>query len=148
VARFSRPSVESHAAFRFAVQIDGNTEAVFTECTMPTLEVDIHEQQEGGLNDAVHLIPGRIKAGKISLKRGITTSSDLLKWYVDVARGQILSSKRKVSVIMYDSTANEIMRWNFEDAFPSRWTGPTFNAARSEVAIETLELSYKSMDVE
>jgi phage tail-like protein len=139
---------EVHAAFRFAVQIDGITEAVFTECTLPTLEVEVHQQLEGGLNNAVHQIPGRIKAAKITLKRGITTSSDLLKWYVDVAQGKISSNQRKVSVVMYDSTSEEVLRWNFEGAFPSRWTGPSFASGNSQIAIETLELSYQSMGVE
>jgi phage tail-like protein len=138
----------SHAAFRFAVEIDGIAEAVFTECTLPTLEVELHEQKEGGLNNAVHQIPGRIKAGKITLKQGITTSDDLLGWYLDVAQGDIEASKRSVSVIMFDSTSEEILRWNFEEAFPSKWTGPSFSAGSNEVAIETLELSYKSLDVE
>ena len=139
---------ETHAAFRFAVQIDGITEAVFTECTLPSLEVEVHEQREGGLNTAVHQIPGRVKAGTITLKRGITTSSDLLGWYMDVARGQIEESKRQVSVIMYDSTSEEILRWNFQDAYPSKWSGPTFSSGSSQVAIETLVLSYQSLDVE
>ena len=138
---------EIHAAFRFAVQIDGITEAVFTECGMPTLEVEVHEQLEGGLNNAVHHIPGRVKSGKITLKRGITTSSELLSWYMDVARGDVASSQRAVSVVMYDSTANEVLRWNFEGAFPSKWTGPSFEASNSQAAIETLELAYQSMDV-
>ena len=139
---------EFHAAFRFAVQIDGITEAVFTECTLPALEVEVHQQAEGGLNDAVHQIPGRVKAGKITLKRGLTTSSDLLKWYVDVAQGKVTSSQRKISVVMYDSTSTELLRWNFENAFPSKWSGPAFSSDKNQVAIETLELSYQSLDVE
>ena len=110
---------ETHAAFRFAVQIDGITEAVFTECTLPTLEVEVHEQPEGGLNNAVHQIPGRIKSGQ-----------------------------REVSVIMYDSTAGEILRWNFAKAFPSKWSGPSLSSGSNQVAIEALELSYQSIDVE
>ena len=139
---------ETHAAFRFVVQIDGISEAVFTECTLPTLEVEIHDQLEGGLNNAVHQIPGRIKSGKITLKRGVTQSSDLLAWYMDVAKGKIDPSRRKVSVVMYNSTSEEVLRWSFERAFPSKWTGPTCRAGSNEIAIETLELSYQSIDVE
>ncbi|MFN2228868.1 MAG: phage tail protein, partial [Anaerolineae bacterium] len=135
-------------AFRFAVQIDGITEAVFTECTLPALEVEVHEQPEGGLNNAVHQIPGRIRGGKITLKRGLTSSSDLLSWYMDVAQGQIEASQREVSIVMYDSTASEIMRWNFAKAFPSKWSGPSLSSGSNQVAIETLELSYQSVDVE
>ena len=137
-----------HAAFRFAIQIDGITEAVFTECTLPSLEVEVHQQKEGGLNNAVHQIPGHVKAGKITLKRGIATSSELLAWYVDVAQGKISESERKVSVVMYGSMSDELLRWNFEGAFPSKWTGPAFASGRSQVAVETLELSYLSVDVE
>ncbi len=148
MAALNSQRAEAHAAFRFAIQIDGITEAVFTECTLPTLEVEMVEQKEGGLNNAVHQIPGRIKAGKITLKRGITSSSDLLSWYMDIARGKIASSRRKVSVIMYDSTSSEVIRWNFEEAFPSKWTGPSFSSGQSQIAIETLELTYQSIDVE
>ena len=139
---------EAHAAFRFAVQIEGITEAMFTECTLPTLEVEVHQQMEGGLNNAVHHLPGRVKAGKITLKRGISSSDKLLAWYMDIAQGKISSSRRTVSVVMYDSLLEEVMRWNFEGAFPSRWTGPSFVSGNSALAIETLELSYQSMDVE
>ena len=139
---------KAHAAFRFAVQIEGITEAVFTECTLPTLEVEVHQQMEGGLNNAVHHLPGRVKAGKITLKRGISSSDKLLAWYMDIAQGKISSSRRTVSVVMYDSLLEEVMRWNFEGTFPSRWTGPSFVSGNSALAIETLELSYQSMDVE
>jgi phage tail-like protein len=136
-----------HATFRFAVQIDGITEAVFTECTLPTLEVQVHQQMEGGLNNAVHQLPGRVKAGKITLKRGITTSSELLEWYMSVAQGELEESQRTLSVVMYNSLLEEVLRWDFQGAFPSRWTGPSFVSGNSQVAIETLELAYQAMAV-
>lgn len=139
---------EAHAAFRFAVQIEGITEAVFTECTLPTLEVEIHQQMEGGLNNAVHRLPGRVKAGKITLKRGLTSSSKLLNWYMNIVKGTISGNQHKVSVVMYDSLLQETMRWNFEGAFPNKWTGPSLVSGNSQLAIETLELSYQSIDVE
>ncbi len=144
----SAQRIEIHAAFRFAVQISGVTEAVFTECTLPTLEVEVLQQMEGGLNNAVHQIPGRVKMGKITLKRGVTTSGDLLRWYMDVAQGQIQDSQRDISVVMFDSQSQEVLRWNFGKAFPVKWTGPNFASGDSRVAIEALELAYQSVSVE
>ncbi len=138
--------VKVYTAFRFAVQIEGITEALFTECTLPELEVEVHQQPEGGLNDAIHQLPGRVKAGKITLKRGITSSGELLAWYMAVARGQIIP--RRVSVVMYDSLGEEVLRWNFVGAFPTRWIGPSFSSGTSQIGIETLELCYQEMDVE
>jgi phage tail-like protein len=138
---------EAHPAFRFAVQIDGITEAVFSECALPSLEVEVEEEKEGGFNRGTHLLPGRVKKGSLTLKRGLTTSSALLAWYVDVMQGKVQENLRQVSVILYDSLGEQVMRWDFSGAYPNKWSGPKLNSASNEIAIETLELSFQSVTV-
>ncbi len=138
---------EAHPAFRFAVQIDGITEALFSECTLPSLEVEVEEEKEGGFNRGTHLLPGRVKKGSLTLKRGLTTSSALLAWYVDVMQGLVQENLRQVSVILYDSLGEQVMRWDFSGAYPNKWSGPKLNSAGNEIAIETLELSFESVTV-
>ena len=138
---------EAHPAFRFAVQIDGITEALFSECTLPSLEVEVEEEKEGGFNRGTHLLPGRVKKGSLTLKRGLTTSSALLAWYVDVMQGLVQENLRQVSVILYDSLGEQVMRWDFSGAYPNKWSGPKLNSAANEIAIETLELSFESVTV-
>lgn len=133
--------IEAHGAFHFIVQL-GDGEAFFTECTLPTLEVDVLEQKEGGHNTGVHLLPGPVKAGRITLKRGVTRSSELLKWYRDVASGKVKEAVRNISVVLCDSQAKEILRLDFTGAFPVKWSGPAFKAGDSTLAIETLELAF------
>jgi phage tail-like protein len=145
--RLDKPRVEAHPAFRFVVQIDGNPEAVFTECTLPSLEVEVEEHKEGGYNTGTHLLPGRVRKGTITLKRGLTSSSALLAWYRAVMEGQVGASRRQVSVVLYDSQGEAIMRWDFDGAYPHKWSGPSLSAGSSEVAIETLELSFESVEV-
>ena len=53
---------DAHPAFRFVVDA-GDAEISFTECTLPSLEVDVLEQKEGGYNQGVHLLPGPVKPG-------------------------------------------------------------------------------------
>ena len=138
---------EGHPAFRFAVQIDGVGEAAFTECTLPALEVDVHEEKEGGFNTGAHLLPGRVKRGSVTLKRGLTTSSELLRWYSDVMQGQLSSTRKQVSIVLYNSTGQQVMRWDFTGAYPNKWSGPALNASTNNIAIETLELSFESVTV-
>ena len=137
---------ETYEAFRFGVELGGE-EAIFTECTLPSLEVDIHEQKEGGYNKGVHLLPGPVKAGRITLKRGYAKSSALLKWYSDVASGKIQNAERNVSVILYSPTLEEVMRLNFVRAYPVKWSGPTLRSSDSAIAIETLELAFAEVEV-
>jgi len=139
---------EVHTAYRFVVQLDGSVEAAFTECTLPSLEVDVQEQKEGGYNTGVHLLPGPVKAGRITLKSGVTHSSKLLQWYKDVANGKVLGAQRNVSVIMYDSEQQPVLRLNFSRAYPVKWTGPTFRTSDSAIAIETLELAFAEVQME
>ncbi|MHB1295098.1 MAG: phage tail protein [Anaerolineae bacterium] len=139
--------IDAYPAFRFAVTFGGSDQAVFSECTLPNLEVDVHEQKEGGYNHGVHLLPGAVKAGRITLKRGLAKSGELLAWYADVASGNAQKALRNVSVVLYDAESNEVLRLNFAGAFPVRWSGPTLRTADSAIAIETLELAFAEVEV-
>ncbi|MEZ4611596.1 MAG: phage tail protein [Caldilineaceae bacterium] len=72
---------QSHVAFRYLVEIDGTRMAAFTECTLPSIEWEIEEVKEGGLNTYVHQLPGRRKGARLTLKHGIAKGV-LLDWYL------------------------------------------------------------------
>ena len=131
--------------YRFYVEIAGVPQAVFTEVSGLQIETEITEYEEGGNNDFVHRLPGRTKIGNITLKRGMTSSNELLQWFLKIARGSI--DRRNVTVIMYDSAGKELFRWNFIEAYPVKWTGPQFTAASTEAAVETLELTHNGMTI-
>jgi phage tail-like protein len=134
---------EAYAAYRFYVQIEGVPQAVFTELSGLQLETEVEEVVEGGNNGFVHKMPGRTKVGNITLKRGMTKSNELFKWYIDIAQGKI--SRRNVSVIMYDAAGEPVMRWHFDKAYPVKWIGPQFSASSNTTAIETLELAHSGL---
>ena len=95
---------EAYPSYRFYVEIAGVPQAVFTEVSGLQIETEITEYEEGGNNDFVHRLPGRTKIGNITLKRGMTSSNELLQWFLKIARGSI--DRRNVTVIMYDSAGN------------------------------------------
>jgi phage tail-like protein len=137
---------QAHASFRFAVKIDDQEQATFNECILPSLQVDIEERREGGYNSGVHLLPGRVKSGRLTLKSGTTQSREMLAWYREVANGRL--KERQLSIVMYDAASQPIMRLNFERVYPTKWTGPTFKASESTIAIESLELAYSEVTFE
>lgn len=139
--------VEVHDGFRFVVDIHEG-DLFFTECTLPSLEVEVTEQKEGGYNAGVHLLPGPVKAGRLTLKRGITKSSALLAWYAQVARGEVKGAMRNVTLTMLDSLGQPVMRMDLLRAYPVKWSGPSFRAGDSAIAIETLELAFAEVQVQ
>jgi phage tail-like protein len=135
---------DPYANCRFYVEINGIATAVFTEVSGLQIETTVMEYEEGGHNDFTHRLPGRTKVSNLTLKRGMTKSSDFHKWCMDVMQGTI--TRRNVSVIVYDATGKQvIMRWNFDGAYPVKWVGPQFQSTGNAVAIETLELAHRGM---
>lgn len=140
--------VEIHASFRFTVEIDGINEAAFTECALPSLQVETEEIKEGGLNEFTHKLPTRVKTGTVTLRHGITRGAELLNWYLQVLQGQVTDATRQVSVVMYDSMLAPVVRWNFQNAYPVKWEGPTLKTDQQALAIEVLELTHHGFTVE
>lgn len=133
-----RPKV--YASHRFTVELDGLEAAGFSEVGGLTIETELEEYREGGVNHYVHRLVKHTKQQPLVLKHGITLSTELFEWYMAVTEGHI--ERKNGAIVMYDEYNEELRRWNFFDAFPYKWVGPDLNASRSEVAIETLELVH------
>lgn len=134
------PEVLVHSAHSFVIEIGGKRMAAFTECTLPTLEIETEEIKEGGQNTYVHLLPGPRKSGRVTLKRGFTVEKELMKWYTDVLQGKVKDATRSISIVLFDSKGNQLGRWDFTKAYPVKWTGPTLKSDAGAVAIEQLDL--------
>lgn len=136
---------EAYTTSRFYVMIDNVAQAIFTEVSGLQVETEVMDYAEGGNNSFIHRLPGRTKVSNLTLKRGMTSSNELFKWYMKIARGTI--DRRNLSVVMYDSQHKEVMRWNFIKAYPIKWVGPAFAAEGERNAVETLELAHDGMQL-
>ncbi|MBP8000198.1 MAG: phage tail protein [Chloroflexi bacterium] len=135
-----------YPGFRFVVTISDITGAVFTECTLPTIEWDLQEVKEGGLNSYVHQLPGLRKATKITLKRGLVKEG-LLDWYMAMMSGDFTSARRAVTITLMNSMREPVMSWNIVGAYPTKWTGPQLKSDDNTIAVETLELACGEVTV-
>ncbi|RKN75973.1 phage tail protein [Paenibacillus ginsengarvi] len=130
-------------AFRFKVELDGLLVGGFSEVTGVGSETEVMEFPEGGLNTHVHYWIKQTKYTRIVLKRGMTQSSELWDWYDGVAGGNV--QRKNGSVILYNHGGNEICRWNFFEAFPVKWIGPSLNAAGNSLAVESIEIVHNGL---
>jgi phage tail-like protein len=130
-----------YSAYRFWVEIDGITEAAFSECSGLSVETEIFEWEEGGLNSHKVRLPGRAKFPNLVLKRGIATAN-LWEWYAESLKPTPKLKRRTLSVILYGYAGVKEVRWNLTNALPIKWAGPTFKTGSSEAAVETMELIH------
>ncbi len=137
---------DPYRGYNFRVEIEGVTVAGFRECSGLDTSQDPIEYREGADRaTTVRKLPGLVKYANISLKRGVTDANELWQWRAKVIEGKI--ERRSGSIILADDTGAEMKRWNFFEGWPTKWTGPTFNATANEVAIETLEIAHERLEL-
>lgn len=136
--------VDPYRNYNFLVEIDGITQAGFSDCTGFGASTDPIEYREGGQAPGPRKLPGQTKYPNITLKWGLTDSRELYDWYLDVTKGII--ERKNGSIILNDLQGTEVMRWNFFDAWPTKWDGTDFSAKGTDVAIETLELAIERLE--
>ncbi len=131
--------------FNFGIDVGGAVKGYFTEVGGLGSENEIVEQKvinEKGV-EVVLKIPGRLKWGDVTLKRGITSNMDLWEWRKQVEDGQVSGARKNGSIIMYDRELKEAARWNFVNAWPSKISGPTPKADSNEIGIEELTIVHE-----
>jgi phage tail-like protein len=136
---------DPYKGFRFRLEIQGLQVAGFSEATLPDQNIDSTTYREG-TDIAFRKLSGLAHVGKLSLKRGVTDSMDLYNWFNDVrALGAAAGGRKSVSVVLIDEAAQEKVRWNMTNAWPSSYASSEFNASSSEAMIESLELELESI---
>jgi phage tail-like protein len=137
---------DPYRSYQFLVEIEGITRAGFRECSGLDSTQDAIEYREGNEALTTRKLPGLVKYSNISLKWGITDDAELWAWRNKVVSGKI--ERRNGSIILLDDTGAEKVRWNFREAWPTKWTGPSFNATGNDIAIETLEIAHEGLELQ
>ena len=136
--------VDPYKNFRFLVEIDRIVQGGFAECSGFGSSVEVIEYREGGDASTVRKLPGKVSFPDITLKWGVTDSRELYDWHLLAVNGAV--DRRNGSIIMQDDLGNEKVRWNFFNAWPSKYDGPDFNAKGNDVAVDTLTLSCERLE--
>jgi phage tail-like protein len=142
---------DPYAAYNFQVIVtnvsdDGQAASgAFNEVSGLELEIPPIEYRTGAEDITVRKIPGLKKFTNITLKRGITGSVNFWNWVVEALNGKV--RRTSGSIVMLDENRQEVMRWNFDRGWPTKYTGPTLSAGKNEIAMETLVLSVESLTI-
>ncbi|HLK00150.1 MAG TPA: phage tail protein [Streptosporangiaceae bacterium] len=132
-----------YQSFNFAVEIEGLLVGGFSEVSGLEGTIEVEEYREGGVNGFVHKLPVRTSHANLVLSRGLTSVSTLWNWYYNTSLGSI--QRRNGTLMLLDARQLPVMWWNFRNALPVRWAGPTFSATSDEVAVEALELAHEGL---
>ena len=133
--------------FHFAFEVQGAITGYFTECSGIGSETEVVEHKvvdEAG-REYIHKIPGRLKWENVTLKRGITSNLDMWGWRDMIVQGQVEGARKNGSIVMFDQQFAEVARWNFENAWPVKVTGPQPKSDSNEYGIEEIVLAHEGI---
>jgi phage tail-like protein len=137
------PRKDPFQGFNFFVEIEGIFAGGFSECSGLQVEFETHAYREGGVNEFEHTFLGAVKSGPLVLKRGLTLADRMWLWFQETARGNVV--RKNGTIYLLNNLSVPVLWWNFKEAVPVKWTGPTFNAASSEVAFTSIELAHRGL---
>jgi len=123
----------------------------FSECTGLEATVEPKVIKAGGWNYGAHQRPGPVTFGTVILKRGLTTSRDLWKWFSQVHEQGKFAFRLNVTISV--SSAGEdipgaTLVVRLARAMPVKFKCADLNARGSEVSIEELHLAHEGLSID
>lgn len=139
-----------YPAYNFKVSVTnvdtGNTvSGSFSEASGLTVDVQPIEYRDGTDDTTVRKVRGLRKISNITLKRGISGHVGFWNWVLAGISGDVQRQQGYIALLNEDRA--EVMRWNFNQAWPTKYTGPSLNAKNNEIAMETLELAVEDLRI-
>jgi phage tail-like protein len=137
---------EPYRAYNFQLEIDGVGRGHFNRVSGLGYKVTPIKVREGGTNQIVHMLPGPVEYGEVTLSYGLVKadSEALWTWLTSAMTARVI--RKNVSVIILAAAGDvEVVRWNLIDAWPTSWRGAELDALGREIAVESLTLVYESL---
>jgi phage tail-like protein len=130
--------------FHFALDVQGQITGYFSEVNGIGSESEIAEQKvvKEGIQVVLKL-PGRLKWGDITLKRGVTSDLELWKWRKMIEDGDVKGARKNGSIIMFDQALTPVAQWDFKNAWPSKISGPTPKSDGNDISLEELTIVHE-----
>lgn len=142
----SYPPVSFYYLVSFNGIGDNTIDTRFQSVSGISAEVQTETYQEGGENRFEHVLPVRSSYSDITLKRGLATDSELIAWFTDTF-DTMQVQPITIDIMLLNAEGEPLVSWNLVHAWPKKWSISDFDAEQNAIAIETLELHYRTFSI-
>jgi phage tail-like protein len=144
------PDMDTSVGHSFGIEIDGVVIKQIQEVSGLKLEQDVIELKQNTPDGkyVIKKLPGRFKAGEVTLTRGLTADQSFEKWVKDSRFGKMGDARKGGAIIVYDYEGAAIKRYKLENAWPKSLEIGSLKAGDTSVLTEKLVVTYEGMEVE
>ena len=144
--RYPYPSYNFQLYVTGVVDDSKQISAAFSEVSGLQVEIKIIEYRDGADEPILRKGRGLSTYQNLTFKRGVTGHMEFWNWLKLGTTGDVKRSPG--GIIMLDEDRDPVMSWTFEDAWPTKYVGPSFNAKNNEIAMETLEIAVERLEID
>ncbi|MFB7497235.1 phage tail protein [Streptomyces sp. NPDC056161] len=144
------PELDSSVGHSFGLEFDSVLIKQITEVSGLKMEQDVIELKQNTADGkyAIKKLPGRPKAGEVTVTRGLTEDNSFERWIKDSRFGKMVNARRNGSIIVYDYEGLPIKRYKLINAWPKSLEISTLKAGDTSVLTEKLSITYESVEVD
>ncbi|MFJ6935428.1 phage tail protein [Streptomyces sp. NPDC101132] len=143
------PDMDTSVGHSFGLEIDGVVIKQINEVTGLKMEQDVIELKQNTADGkyVIKKLPGRAKAGEVTLTRGLTADNSFEKWIKDARFGKMATARKGGAIIVFDYEGVPIKRYTLVNAWPKSLEISSLKAGDTSVLTEKLVITYEQMDV-
>lgn len=141
--------------FYLELSLDNSSEPVdgiFLECqgfkrTQEAIEIcEVTSNKWGTAKKGLAVrtkIPGNVKSGNITLRRGLTLSMAFWDWFQAIQDGNWATQRRNASLTIYDQAAQTQARFELAGAWAASYKIADVNARSTGIEMEEVEVAFE-----
>lgn len=144
------PELDKAVGHSFGLEIDGVLIKQIQEVSGLKFEQDVIELKQN-TSDGKYIIkklPGRQKAGEITITRGLTEDNSLEKWAKYSRLGKMGDARKNGTVKVYDFEGEVIKHYKLTNCWLKSLEIGTMKAGDTSVLTEKAIVTYESMEPE
>jgi phage tail-like protein len=142
--------LDKAAAHSFGLEVDGIVIKQITEVSGLKMEQDVIELKQNTADGkyVIKKLPGRPKAGEVTLTRGLTEDNSFEKWVQSAHFGKMSDARKGGAIIVYDYEGNALKRYKLTNAWPKSLEIGSLKAGDTSVLTEKIVITYEQLEVE
>lgn len=144
------PDFDAGVGHSFGLEFDSVVIKQIQEVSGLKMEQDVIEMKSNTADGkyAIRKLPGRPKAGEVTLTRGLTSDNSFEQWVNASQLGNMTQARKGGAIIVYDYMGAPIKRYKLENAWPKSLEIGSLKAGDTTVLTEKLVLTYEQMEVD
>lgn len=134
----------------FGLEFDGQVINAIQEVSGLKMEQDVIELKHN-TPDGKYInkkLPGRPKAGEITLTRGLTDNKTFEQWIKTSHFGKMADARKGGAIIVFDYEGAPIKRYKLTNAWPKSLEIGTLKAGDTSVLTEKLTITHEGVEPE